>query len=149
MNFLIITLAVLCAVSAISATSTRRDCYNSKDLKRAIDVVIPGDDIVLHPGKYFGYFHATKDGTASQPITIRSANTTDKAIVRGYSLFSYYSAPLYVTGNYWSLQDLEVTYGGKGIVFDNAIGGEILNCNIHSTGTNESSCVTSYLETSC
>ena len=98
---------------------------------------IAGDDIVLQPGLFSGYFYATNDGTASQPITIRSADINNKAIVRGYSLLSLSASPLYVSGNYWHLQDLEVTNGGKAIVFDNAIGGKILNCKIHTTGKNK------------
>lgn len=130
----LLLLLVIFFTALAPSAAIRRDCYNNVDLHNALDTAGPGDDIVLHPGIFFGYFYATRDGTESQPITIRSADTSNKAMVRGYSLFSASSSPLYVTGNYWTLQDLEVTYGGKAIVFDNAIGGKILNCKIHTTG---------------
>lgn len=132
MQFLLLLLVLLASLTTSAAI--RRDCNNNVDLRNALRAAVPGDDIVLHPGIFFGYFYATKDGTASQPITIRSADINNKAIVRGFSLFSFDSSPLHVSGNYWTLQDLEVTYGGKAIMFDNAIGGKILNCKIHTTG---------------
>lgn len=140
MKLLFFPLLIVTFLSTLEPCSAiLRDCYNSFDLQNALEEVLPGDDIILHPGNFSGHFQATKDGTASQPIIIRSADPGNKAVVRGTSPFSYNIASLYVVGKYVTLKDLEVIYGGRGIVFDDAIGGKILNCKIHTTGKRKSS----------
>lgn len=127
-------LSVFLLVSVIHAKD--HHCFNSYELRIALRSVLPGDDIVLHASgnPFRGHFYATEDATQSQPITIRSDDPDNRAIIRGLSLFSY-DAALYVTGNYWTITNVVVENGNKGIVYDNAIGGKILNCHVRNTGT--------------
>lgn len=123
-------------VLATAVNAIQHDCFSSNDLWIALGKALPGDDIVLHGGPdnlFQGHFYATEDATAEKPITIRSADPSNRATVRGLTIFSF-DASLYVTGNYWIVEDLIVLNSNKGIVFDNAIGGTIRNCYVHSTG---------------
>ena len=112
--------------------SIRYDVYNSANLYSFMNSVVPGDEIVLHPGIFDGNFYSYNDGTASQKITIRSADPSNKAVIRG--LDYSYNIALYVAGNHWVIKDLVLSNAQKGIVFDNAIEGAIVNCEIRDTG---------------
>jgi hypothetical protein len=115
-----------------SVQSVRYDVYNSANLYSFMNSVVPGDELVLHPGIFNGNFYSYNDGTASRKITIRSADPSNKAVIRG--LDYSYNIALYVSGNHWVIKDLVVSNAQKGIVFDNAIEGAIMNCEIRDTG---------------
>jgi parallel beta-helix repeat protein len=128
----------------------------SAQLTSALSNAQPGDDIVLAPGTYSGNFTGAADGTASSPITIESASSSNKAVLDGGSLTSGYT--LHITGDYWVVKNVNVTRGQKGIMLDNSnhtlidsvevynIGQEgvhfrdgssnntIQNCYVHDTG---------------
>lgn len=129
-------LLILLSILASSVIALRRDCYTNNDLWTALAGATPGDDIVLHTGvsPFSGHFYTTRDGTAAQPITLRSANPSKKSTIRGLSI-SFFDPALYITGNYWTVKDLVIENGYMGLVFDNSIGGNILNCKVHKTGT--------------
>lgn len=140
---LMVLLATTTAASTTAANATvtttdpprRHDCYTVPDLRTALRNAQPGDDIVLYPGSstvFQGHFYATNDGTSDNPITIRSAFA--RATLRGFSIHSP-GAVLYVTGNHWTVKDLIIENGNKGVIFDNVKGGMILNCKVHTTGT--------------
>mmetsp|Transcript_20420 Transcript_20420/g.33822 ORF Transcript_20420/g.33822 Transcript_20420/m.33822 type:complete len:488 (-) Transcript_20420:111-1574(-) len=129
---LLLLLLIILTSSAVVAAVRRVECRDATELWKALRAALPGDDLVLHPGTYVGHFSATKDATASQPITIRSKDKNNKAVMRGWSLF--FDPVMYVTGDYWEVKDLVIENANKGVVYDNAIGGKILNCEIHGTG---------------
>nr|6KFN_A Chain A, alginate lyase [Paenibacillus sp. FPU-7] len=94
-------------------------CATASCLQSALKNAKPGDDIVLAEGVTFkGSFKAEASGTASQPITIRSAGSVNPAVLSGYSTGGGYS--LYVTGDYWNITGLKMTGALKGIMLDHA-----------------------------
>lgn len=138
MNAILLLLLLLASIllsTTATATKTRRkDCYNSGDLQLALGSALPGDDIVLFPGNFQGRFYSgTTQATADNPITIRSAIPSRKAVMSGM-MNTENSVVLYITGNYWTVKDLIIENGQKGIVFDGVKGGKVLNCKVHNTG---------------
>lgn len=100
----------------------------------ALDTAVPGDEIVLQPGTYQGRFEAWTDCTEGKPITVRSADPDNMAVLDAFSLYSGWAIAMYVAGNHWSLQNLIFQNANKGVIFENAQGGEIVNCEVRSTG---------------
>lgn len=111
-------------------TTVNVSTYN--ELKNALTYASPGDTIVLAAGVTIsGGFKVPDgvDGTASNRITIKSASTTNRATIKG----SGGGTALSIKGHYWTVQDLKITYAQKGIVFDNANNGEVINCEVYDT----------------
>lgn len=123
---------VLLCIAATNASTY--NCYSSTQLKNSMNIALPGDEIVVHSGRFTGNFQGYNNGDPSNPITVRSANPNNKAIIDGRTWNAWTTVGIYVTGNYWVLQDLVVENANKGIVFDNSVGGSILNCEVHTTG---------------
>lgn len=91
----------------------------SAELTNALAAAQPGDRIVLAAGVTFsGQFKATTSGNASAPITLESANTANKAVLKGYGTGSGYA--LQITGDYWNIRNVKVTNAQKGIMLDHA-----------------------------
>jgi hypothetical protein len=121
----------------------RYDAFTSANLYSYMKSALPGDEIILYNGSYIGNFYSFAHGTASQKITIRSADPTNKAVMKGLN-FAYGEA-LYIAGNHWIVQDLIITNALQGIVFDNAMEGAIINCEIRDIGAkHEASVMFSY-----
>ena len=120
---------------ARTATAALFHCHTTGDVQRYMHEAEPGDEILLHPGTYLGQFEGWRDAHEDKPITIRSYDPTSKAVLDGLGDPLYPTAGLYITGNYWSLQDLIIENANTGVVFDNSQGGEVLNCEIRGTGT--------------
>ena len=114
------------------AKGARYDAFTSANLYSYMKSARPGDEIILFPGIYVGNFYSFAHGTKSQKITIRSADPRKKVIIRGIN-FAYGEA-LYIAGNHWVVQDLILTNALQGIVFDNAMEGAIINCEVRDIG---------------
>lgn len=125
------------------ATGARYDAFTSANLHSYMKAALPGDEIILNPGTYTGNFYSFASGTASQKITIRSADPKNKAVLRGLN-FAYGEA-LYIDGNHWIVQDLILANALHGIVFDNAMDGAIINCEVRDTGAKRQEFFTSCL----
>ncbi|WP_299188565.1 cellulase family glycosylhydrolase [uncultured Aquimarina sp.] len=104
----------------------------------------PGDEIVVASGTYtatdkfnFGNkatrFGSDKNGTASQPITIRAQNPSNPPILKGTN-GDYDGYVMFILGDYWILKDLILEEGSKGLVLDNANNGVIENVVVRELG---------------
>jgi uncharacterized protein YjdB len=134
-------LLYLCIGMLTSYTShaTVYNCSSVQDILDALIAVSAGDEIVIAAGTYTtdnsdngAYYYSNAEGTASNPIMIRSASSSNKAVLKGNSISS--KAVLRIEGNYWIVKDLEITVGQKGLVFDNSNYSKAINCKIHNFG---------------
>jgi len=116
-------------------------CTNTSTLHSALLNVAPGDEIVLAPGLYYdedgvsgtaSHFPATIDGSPDQRITLRGEDPNNLPLLSGSDAGS--RTVLRVFGDYWTVKDLAVTNGQKGIIFDNANYGRIENCHVYGIG---------------
>eukprot|EP00984_Skeletonema_dohrnii_P033404 scaffold29864_cov150-Skeletonema_dohrnii-CCMP3373.AAC.1 len=116
-------------------------CTNTTTLHAALLSVEPGDEIILAPGTYYdedgisgtaSHFPAQVDGLPNARITLRGEDPNNKPLLSGSDAGS--RTVLRVFGDYWTVQDLAVTNGQKGIIFDNANYGEIKNCHVYGIG---------------
>lgn len=113
----------------------------SGELTQALNNAMPGDEIVLEAGIYTpdstgpkcaSYWSAV-DGTKEKPITIRSRDTENPATLYGKSIAN--GIVLYITGDYWKIENLEVSNAQKGIILDNSNYSLIKKCNVSETGS--------------
>jgi len=114
---------------------------SASQLQSALASVQAGDEIVIAAGQTIqytsgaidsAYFYSNKNGTASEPITIRSASSTNLATIRGNDVTS--KILLRIEGDHWIVKDLKFTFGQKGIVFDNSNYSKVINCEISNIG---------------
>lgn len=107
-------------------------CTTVSCLQRALKNAAPGQSIVLGPGIYTGSFSSDVQGTAAQPVTIKSQDPDHPAILSGYSASSGYS--LRIRGDYWVIRDLKFTNAQKGIVLDSSNHTLIKEVEVYNTG---------------
>lgn len=114
---------------------------NATSLQSALLAVAPGDEIVLAPGVYYdedgvpgtaAHFPALVDGTAGARIVLRGENPSNPPLLSGSDAGS--RTVLRVFGDHWTVRDLAVTNGQKGIIFDGADHGMILDCHVYGIG---------------
>jgi parallel beta-helix repeat protein len=114
---------------------------NVDELKSALINAQPNDEIILKSGIYetdisgakSSLFMSSADGTEDMPIVIRSENPDNPAILKGTDTAE--NIVLYITGDYWIIQDIEVSNAQKGIVLDNSNYSVIDNCEVHTIGS--------------
>ncbi|UOB17804.1 cellulose binding domain-containing protein [Abyssalbus ytuae] len=123
----------------IRAGATIYNCSTVEEITYALNNVQPGDEIIIQPGTYISsagvngaYFYSNIDGTAANPITIRSASSTNRAQLQGDNIAQ--RIVLRIFGDYWIVKDLDISNGLKGLVFDNSNYSKAINCDIHTTG---------------
>ncbi|MDE6519596.1 MAG: hypothetical protein K2K91_03925 [Ruminococcus sp.] len=110
------------------------------ELKTALLNAKAGDTIILAPGEYesgdFGVkaslFHSDSDGTSSQPITIKSADPDNPAILKGTETQN--GIVLYITGDYWKISNIICCNAQKGIILDNSNYSVISSVEVYNTG---------------
>lgn len=117
-----------------AANAETHHCLYSVDFHRALKNALPGDEILLHPGNYRGNFYTYMDGEENNPITIRSSDLNNNAVIDGQADPNFPTIGLYIVGNHWSVQDIIIQNANKGVIFDAAVGGELLNCVIRRSG---------------
>lgn len=142
MLYFIITFVLpIITLLATVASSTTFRCTNTTSLHAALQSVSPGDTILLAPGTYYdadgisgtaAHFPAIIDGSPDARITLRGEDPDNLPVLSGSDAGS--RTVLRVFGDYWTVQDIAVTNGQKGIIFDNAHYGHILNCRVYSIG---------------
>ena len=114
---------------------------NSAQLRSALNNAQPGDEIVLKSGTYISESTGSKganfwsfaDGTKESPITIRSEDPEDPAVLYGQNIQN--GVVLYITGDYWNIEDIAVSNAQKGIILDNSNYSNIINCQVSETGS--------------
>lgn len=114
-------------------SSTRRVLVSTvEELQSALRNAQPNDEILVEPGDYLGttsgpgdaagsgdptsHFYSSQNGTAEQPIVLRSRDRT--AVLLGDDLSQ--NTVLKLSGNYWNLANIEVSGAQQGLVLDNA-----------------------------
>ncbi|MEL6132964.1 MAG: fibronectin type III domain-containing protein [Bacteroidota bacterium] len=133
-----IFLIVLFNFLGLYGFSTTYNVSNSTDLKNALSSAIAGDVILLAPGTYTTaattasfptgdggtvnrgfFFRGVNNGNSSNKITLKSANPANPAVLSG-SGTNNSGYVLYITGDYWVVEDIKITNGAKGLILDNA-----------------------------
>ena len=117
-------------------------CNTVEEIYTAMTSVEAGDSIVIAPGTYEAdglaisgtgaHFASYADGTADAPIVMRSQDPENPATLVGENVGSLTCVRIF--GAYWTVQDLHVRNAQKGIVFDNAPHGNVINCTVHDVG---------------
>jgi parallel beta-helix repeat protein len=139
---LIITTLAVFLFFAYPANAEFFYCETSEEIQGALDDAKPGDEIVIAPGKYEGdknsnpyqngFFEANNDGTASEPIIVRSENPNDPAVLTGREI--NYGYGLYITGNHWEFRNLAIKTAQKGIMLDGGNHNLIYKCEVSNIG---------------
>lgn len=137
--FTTFTLFLFCHLTSFSATYT---CGSVEEIRTAMASVVAGDEIVILSGLYEAdnvaasgtgaHFVGTADGTAENPITIRSQSVDNPATLSGDNLSSL--IVLRIFGDHWIVRDLNITHAQKGLIFDHAHYGQAINCEIYNIG---------------
>lgn len=135
----VIALSVMFSHTSLAAVV---NVYNANELQSALKSASAGDEIVLNVGSYIGnkstsgdskaHFYSSKSGTASNPITLRSASSSNKQVLSGNNVDSGYL--FYLEGNYWVVKDLKFSTAQKGIMLEGANSNEIDNVEIFNLG---------------
>ncbi len=118
-------------------------CTTTEEIHEALTTAVPGDRIVIAPGTYYSdgstsgtskaYFYGYADGTAKASIYVGSEDPDNPAILEGDNLDHRYV--LYIIGDYWTIDGLELKTGQKGLILDNANHTQVKNVTVHNTGT--------------
>lgn len=115
---------------------------NTTQLLAALADAQAGDEIVLAEGIYLAdessgpkgsLFYSGAEGTAEQPILLRSEDPTHPATLCGTDESTNYV--LYLTGDWWQVQDLAISTAQKGIVLDNSNYSRISGCEVYAIGS--------------
>lgn len=112
----------------------------TEELLNALAEAQPGDEIILAEGVYendkwtgkWAAFWSEAEGTAAQPITLRSENPEAPATLCGVTQEN--KVALHILGSYWIIQDLRVGEAQKGIVLDQSDHSVISGCEVFNTG---------------
>lgn len=110
------------------------------ELRQALKTVSAGDTILLESGTYEwgtkgtagSLFMSAASGTADAPITLKSKDPQNPAVLKG-SDFSD-GMVLYLTGDHWNVSDLVICNAKKGIMLDNSNYTKIQNVSVHHIG---------------
>lgn len=132
--FIAILLAMVSMVIAPkSSNAATTTCSTVSCVTTAVANAVPGDTIILSAGVTFnGKFTLAANGTAANPITFKSASSTNRAIVNAGTTSTGYG--LTMTGDYWIVQDVKITNAKKGIMLDNANNTLIDNVEVYNIG---------------
>lgn len=110
------------------------------ELKAALLNAAAGDTILLQPGTYENSqsgisgsrFYSNVEGTKTAPITIKSADPDNPAVLDGANYEK--GIVLYITGGYWNISDIVLCNAQKGIILDHSDYSVISNVEVYNTG---------------
>ena len=133
-NLFNIYILFFCFLSIIAV-----DVSTVEELHKALQKAKAGQVISIAPGIYdFSIydratkFYATADGTKTSPITLTAKDPDDPPILKGPTVNDNYV--LHITGDYWIIENLKLSYAQKGIVLDNSNYSIVRNVEVYSTG---------------
>ncbi len=140
MTAILMTAAMLLGSVPVQAESNEVLVTTTDELIAALEHAAAGDEIILREGVYqndewlgeWAAFFSRGEGTAEQPIILRSEDPEHPATISGVSTES--KNCLYIFGDYWVIQDLKITNSGKGIMLDNASHTIIRGCEVYNIG---------------
>jgi endoglucanase len=117
------------------------NCNTVTAILNAMAAALPGDEIVIAPGTYIATtkvttpdkiaarFFSDKDGTAANPIIIKGQDPKNLPVLKGPDgIYDGYS--MRILGNYWTIKDLILEDGSKGLVMDNSNFSNIINVTV-------------------
>lgn len=112
----------------------------TEELWNALKNAESGDTILLAGGEYEwgqkgtagSLFMSTAEGTADMPITIKSMDESNPAILKGTSFSD--GMVLYITGDHWNIEDIVFCNAKKGIMLDNSNHTTIRNVTVYDIG---------------
>ena len=118
------------------------------ELREALLTAEPGDRIVVAPGEYVApdayqvdfammprrvYYYSQSAGSPSQPITIESQDSDDKAVLEGMTTGDS-AYILWINGAHWRVRNLVLRVGGKGLMLDEASESEVTGVEVYNVG---------------
>ena len=112
----------------------------TEELREALKNAEAGDTILLSGGEYEweqkgtagSLFMSSAEGTENAPITIKSADKSDPAVIKGKEFSD--GIAFYITGDYWDIEDIIFCDARKGIILDNSNHTIIKNVTVYNTG---------------
>lgn len=112
----------------------------TEELRNALKIVAAGDTILLEGGEYEwgqkgtagSLFMSSADGTVDAHITIKSIDESNPAILKGTSFSD--GMALYITGDYWDIENIKLCDAKKGIMLDNSNHTVIKNVTVYNIG---------------
>ena len=127
-------------VKAVQAEENMIYVSDVDAFRNALENAKAGDTILLNPGTYEAskyaakgaIFYSNSEGAESAPITVKSADANNPAVLKGTS--SSNGIVMYITGDYWNIQNIECSNAQKGIVLDNSNNSIIQNVEVHTIG---------------
>lgn len=138
----LLLVAVWLVLGSLPTMATVYTCNSVTEIRDAMALAVAGDEIVIESGTYTAtgvaasgtsaYFYGSANGTASNPITIRSQSSSSPATLSGNDVSSL--TVLRIEGDYWIVKDLILTTGQKGLIFDNANYCQAIDCEVHDIG---------------
>lgn len=134
--------AILSMPQAAMADGTREVIVSTTDeLHTALADAKAGDEIILKSGEYrsekwvgvWAVFYGEADGTAENPIVIRSEDPENPALLMGKDVKD--KVGLRIKGDYWEIRDLAISTASKGIFLEQAEHCIISGCEVYNTGS--------------
>ena len=117
-------------------------CSTVDEIHTAFKTAQAGDRIIITPGEYYGNdsksgsskgaFYCAAEGTFANPIYVQSADTSQTVSLIGEGVNNDYV--LYITGDNWIIDGLEIRKGKKGIMLDNSDFTILRNLAVHEIG---------------
>ena len=118
-------------------------CKDVSSIQDKLKNAIPGDRILIAPGKYLGiktptisncsaYYSSGKSGTKDKPIIIDALDPANKPILYG-NISKSYILHLY-NASYWNIKNIIFHDGSKGIIFDNIQNSILDSVEVYNTG---------------
>lgn len=112
----------------------------TEELRDALKTAAAGDTILIAGGEYEwgqkgtagSLFMSSAEGTENAPITIKSMDNSNPAILKGTSFSD--GMALYITGDYWNIENLVFCDAKKGIMLDNSNHTTIKNVTVYNIG---------------
>lgn len=112
----------------------------AEELQNALRTAAAGDTILLAGGEYEwgqkgtagSLFMSSAEGTAEAPIKIKSTDKSNPAVLKGASFSD--GMVLYITGDYWNIEDISFCNAKKGIMLDNSNHTAIRNVSVYNIG---------------
>jgi hypothetical protein len=114
-----------------TVTGTQTMVSTSAALQAALMGAKAGDVIVVAPGMYQGTFEGTASGSASAPIVLMGQDPTQPPVLSNPSSLN----DLYIHGgSYWQIQNLVLTGGLRGLLFDSVQNSYVCGIEVYAMG---------------
>lgn len=112
----------------------------TEELRDALKNAGAGNTILLAGGEYEweqkgtggSLFMSSAEGTANAPVTIKSADKSNPAVIKGKNFSD--GIAFYITGDYWNIEDIVFCDARKGIILDNSNHTTIKNVSVYNIG---------------